>query len=67
MKQQKVRDFFASCGEMKSVELPLQDDGRSSGTGEVKFVLNGINERVLLLFLLITGILNFDLSYLPHK
>ena len=65
--EEEVRDFFASCGEMKSVELPLQDDGRSSGTGEVKFVLNGINEHVLLLFLLITGILNFDLSYLPHK
>jgi hypothetical protein len=29
-----VRDFFASCGEMETVELPLMDDGRSSGTGE---------------------------------
>jgi len=32
--EDEVKDFFTSCGEMTSVELPLQDDGRSSGTGE---------------------------------
>ena len=37
---------FASCGEMKSVELPLQDDGRSSGTGERSICFDGINGRV---------------------
>ena len=32
--EEELRDFFSSCGEMATVELPLQDDGRSSGTGE---------------------------------
>ena len=32
--EDEVRDFFTSCGEMKEIELPLQDDGRSSGTGK---------------------------------
>ena len=31
--QDEVHDFFSSCGEIKSIELPLMDDGRSSGTG----------------------------------
>ena len=30
--QDEVHDFFSSCGEIKSIELPLMDDGRSSGT-----------------------------------
>ena len=32
--EDEVRDFFTSCGEMKEIELPLQDDGRSSCTGK---------------------------------
>ena len=32
--EDEVRDYFASCGEIKSVELPLNKDGRSSGTGK---------------------------------
>ena len=34
----QVREFFQSCGSgPKTVELPLQDDGRSSGTAIVDF------------------------------
>jgi RNA recognition motif-containing protein len=33
-----VEDFFKACGNgTKSVELPLQDDGRSLGTAIVEF------------------------------
>jgi nucleolin len=35
--EDEVRDFFASCGEMTTVELPLMDDGRSSGTAIIDF------------------------------
>lgn len=33
----EVHDLFASCGEIVSCELPLLDDGRSSGTAIVQF------------------------------
>ena len=35
--QDEVQEFFASCGEIKNVELPLQSDGRSSGTAVIEF------------------------------
>jgi len=35
--EEEVRSHFDSCGEMVSCELPLQDDGRSSGTAIIKF------------------------------
>jgi RNA-binding proteins (RRM domain) len=35
--EDEVRDFFISCGEIEHLELPLQDDGRSSGTAIIKF------------------------------
>ena len=33
----EVRDFFKSCGTITSVELPIGDDGRSTGTAYVIF------------------------------
>jgi nucleolin len=33
----EIKEFFASCGTITSLELPLQDDGRSSGTAIVEF------------------------------
>jgi nucleolin len=33
----EVRDFFKSCGKISSVELPMGDDGRSTGTAFVIF------------------------------
>ena len=30
----EVSEFFGACGEIGTIELPLQDDGRSSGTGK---------------------------------
>ena len=35
--EEEVRTFFEACGEIVSVELPLMDDGRSSGSGECIF------------------------------
>lgn len=36
--QDQVHDYFSKCGSgPKSVELPLQDDGRSSGTAIIEF------------------------------
>jgi len=35
--EDEVKDFFASCGEIEHIELPLQDDGRSSGTAVITF------------------------------
>ena len=35
--EEEVRDYFAACGEISSIELPLQDDGRSSGTAIIEF------------------------------
>jgi len=36
--EEQVRDFFKSCGSgPTTIELPLQDDGRSSGTAVVEF------------------------------
>ena len=37
--EDEVRDYFASCGTINSVELPLNKDGRSSGTGKSCLVL----------------------------
>jgi RNA recognition motif-containing protein len=34
---QEVKDFFTECGAIKSVELPLMGDGRSSGTAIIEF------------------------------
>ena len=33
----EVRDFFKACGNITSVELPMGDDGRSTGTAFVVF------------------------------
>lgn len=33
----EVSEYFASCGSIVSVELPIGDDGRSTGTAVVKF------------------------------
>ena len=35
--ESKVRDFFKSCGKIKSVEFPVDADGRASGTAYVAF------------------------------
>eukprot|EP00804_Cyclotella_cryptica_P022884 CCRYP_005095-RA/>CCRYP_005095-RA protein AED:0.12 eAED:0.12 QI:177/1/1/1/1/1/3/279/480 len=35
--EDEVRDFFAQCGEIASLELPMMDDGRSSGTAIIDF------------------------------
>jgi len=35
--EEEVRDFFKDCGEITSCELPLDENGRSSGTAYVKF------------------------------
>ncbi|EJK52449.1 hypothetical protein THAOC_28271, partial [Thalassiosira oceanica] len=32
--EDEIKEYFAECGEIKNVDMPLQDDGRSSGTGE---------------------------------
>jgi RNA recognition motif-containing protein len=34
---EEVKEFFAECGAIKSVELPLMGDGRSSGTAIIEF------------------------------
>ena len=34
---EEVQEFFAECGAIKSVDLPLMGDGRSSGTAIVEF------------------------------
>lgn len=33
----EIRSFFETCGTIVSIEMPLQDDGRSSGTAIVEF------------------------------
>lgn len=33
----QVREYFAQCGEIISCDLPLQHDGRSSGTAIIEF------------------------------
>lgn len=35
--EDEVSEYFASCGEIKNVELPLLNDGRSSGTAIIEF------------------------------
>ena len=35
--EKEVRDFFKACGKISSVELPMGEDGRSSGTAFVIF------------------------------
>mmetsp|Transcript_10048 Transcript_10048/g.15438 ORF Transcript_10048/g.15438 Transcript_10048/m.15438 type:complete len:274 (-) Transcript_10048:170-991(-) len=35
--EDEVREFFTVCGPIASCELPLQDDGRSSGTAVLEF------------------------------
>mmetsp|Transcript_7855 Transcript_7855/g.12282 ORF Transcript_7855/g.12282 Transcript_7855/m.12282 type:complete len:486 (-) Transcript_7855:78-1535(-) len=35
--EDELRDFFQTCGTIVSCELPLQDDGRSSGTAVLEF------------------------------
>ena len=35
--ESEVADFFVSCGKIQGVELPLGEDGRSSGTAIVTF------------------------------
>jgi RNA recognition motif-containing protein len=31
--EDEVKKYFVTCGAISSLEMPLQDDGRSSGTG----------------------------------
>merc|ERR1712032_963470 len=31
--EDEVREYFSTCGEIISIEMPIMDDGRSSGTG----------------------------------
>jgi len=31
--EDEVREYFSTCGEITSIEMPIMDDGRSSGTG----------------------------------
>ena len=31
------REFFSACGKINSLELPVMDDGRSSGTAIIDF------------------------------
>jgi RNA recognition motif-containing protein len=38
--EDEVREYFASCGKITSLELPLQDDGRSSGTGRSSYCIS---------------------------
>lgn len=35
--EDEIHDYFTACGEIESLELPLQDDGRSSGTAIITF------------------------------
>jgi len=35
--EDEVREYFSTCGEIISIELPIMDDGRSSGTGIYTF------------------------------
>jgi nucleolin len=35
--EKELADFFKTCGKPNSCEIPLGDDGRSSGVGYVKF------------------------------
>lgn len=45
----EVKDFFKSCGKMISVELPLSEDGRSSGTAYIKFTdRSGVDSAIAL-------------------
>ena len=34
---EEVKEFFGGCGKIKNVDLPLQADGRSSGTAVIEF------------------------------
>ncbi len=38
--EHEVQEFFAACGPIKSCEMPLMDDGRSSGTAVIEFETN---------------------------
>ena len=42
-----MKDFFASCGKATSVELPMDADGRSTGTAFVKFAKREELEKAL--------------------
>jgi len=35
--EEEIRDYFKACGKMVKVELPVQADGRASGTAYVEF------------------------------
>jgi nucleolin len=35
--EQEVREFFQSCGDILSTEIPMRDDGKSLGVAYVKF------------------------------
>jgi RNA recognition motif-containing protein len=43
----EVRDFFKACGKISSVELPMGDDGRSTGTAFVVFSLRSELEKAI--------------------
>jgi len=35
--EDEVREYFSACGEIISIEMPIMDDGRSSGTAILNF------------------------------
>jgi len=35
--EDEVREYFSTCGEITSIEMPIMDDGRSSGTAIIDF------------------------------
>merc|ERR1711934_830250 len=35
--EDEVREYFSTCGEIISIEMPIMDDGRSSGTAIINF------------------------------
>lgn len=43
----EIQDFFQSCGAIENLELPLMNDGRSSGTAILGFEsLDGVNAAI---------------------
>ena len=45
--EKEISDFFKTCGKATSVEIPLGEDGRSSGTAYVKFTQRSELEAAL--------------------
>ena len=45
--EHEVKDFFKACGKALSVELPLDEGGRSSGTAYIKFAQRAELDKAL--------------------